>query len=673
MSNKFPQTKLLIQSPWLSLLIVSLFVGCGGRIAYAQNTPVITFAVTTDPTPGAACNAYGVLELNTKNGNSWVCPTNTSIWTLFNAGGGGGSTAWGAIIGTLSNQTDLQAALNGKQPTGNYLVDPASNGLVFRSSLNTTRVAVAADVSTLFTGSGPCFLNKDGTCSNPTGTGNVSNSGTPTVSQVAVWVDATHIQGVPALTKAQQFATTVYTDAGATFGAFTYDFGLSSLLVPNNPTLTVDRTLGYDATNHLLLFGRNGGQGVVGYFIGGPPTVGNCVTVGSTALYQLSSTPCPGGVGTTGSPTSGQYAKFSAASTITGQTGIPGADLTGSRTVPQTTLPLGTTSLPGVLQPDGTTITVNGSGIISSIGGSVPTGGTLPGTCAAGTLFTLTSALPGQQLYECSSTNTYIQQGGLDGTNTLRYTAGGGLGISPTIVATFAGANTGSQAWTGFNDFNAAPGIQLPEVNFASLPAASAQSGREYVIKNSSSSATCAATSWVCRSNGTSWIDIGGSGGGGPVTQLVDTNGNPTIASAAAVTSAVNSLYVANAATGNSPTIGTGGSDADIDLNINAKGNGGLNFQHNGGTWWKFRIDLGTGARLFESAGAVWSLDADGNIRNFASAHFTPVHVAALGTCAVDTLKAVDDALTPTWGTALTGGGAVHTMAYCNGTAWTAH
>ena len=36
------------------------------------------------------------------------------------SGGGGGSTAWGSITGTLSDQTDLQTALNGKQAAGSY-------------------------------------------------------------------------------------------------------------------------------------------------------------------------------------------------------------------------------------------------------------------------------------------------------------------------------------------------------------------------------------------------------------------------------------------------------------------------------------------------------------------------------------------------------------------------
>lgn len=37
------------------------------------------------------------------------------------AGGPGGGAAWGSITGTLSAQTDLQAALNGKQAAGSYV------------------------------------------------------------------------------------------------------------------------------------------------------------------------------------------------------------------------------------------------------------------------------------------------------------------------------------------------------------------------------------------------------------------------------------------------------------------------------------------------------------------------------------------------------------------------
>ena len=47
----------------------------------------------------------------------------TTAWNAlpyFAAGGGGGGASWGGITGTLSSQTDLQTALNGKQVAGSY-------------------------------------------------------------------------------------------------------------------------------------------------------------------------------------------------------------------------------------------------------------------------------------------------------------------------------------------------------------------------------------------------------------------------------------------------------------------------------------------------------------------------------------------------------------------------
>lgn len=99
-----------------------------------------------------------------------------------------------------------------------------------------------------------------------------------------------------------------------------------------------------------------------------------------------------GTVSTSGSPAAPQYAKFTGSTIITGQAGIPGADITGSRTVPQTTLPLGTTGAPGILQCDGTTITCPG-GVASSTGGfTIGTNGTL--LLSSGILDTINSVVP---------------------------------------------------------------------------------------------------------------------------------------------------------------------------------------------------------------------------------------------------------------------------------------
>jgi hypothetical protein len=104
-------------------------------------------------------------------------------------GGGGGGAAWGSITGTLSAQTDLQTALDSKQPIDADLTAIAAlsgtHNIYYRSAANTW--------SSVTIGSG---LDFTGATLSATGSGgNVSNTGTPLDNQVAVFTDATHIEG----------------------------------------------------------------------------------------------------------------------------------------------------------------------------------------------------------------------------------------------------------------------------------------------------------------------------------------------------------------------------------------------------------------------------------------------------------------------------------------------
>lgn len=47
-------------------------------------------------------------------------------WAVSSGGGGGGDATWGSITGTLSNQTDLQSALNAKQNTLTFDTTPTA-------------------------------------------------------------------------------------------------------------------------------------------------------------------------------------------------------------------------------------------------------------------------------------------------------------------------------------------------------------------------------------------------------------------------------------------------------------------------------------------------------------------------------------------------------------------
>ena len=67
----------------------------------------------------------------------------TYIRRLANGGGSGSGAAWGEITGTLSSQTDLQSALNGKagsshNHTASQITDLFSNLRVFVQSTTPT-------------------------------------------------------------------------------------------------------------------------------------------------------------------------------------------------------------------------------------------------------------------------------------------------------------------------------------------------------------------------------------------------------------------------------------------------------------------------------------------------------------------------------------------------------
>lgn len=161
--------KKLIQSPILGVLFFLLVRGL-----QAQPAPAIWYAVKVDPPTGTQCTAFGIGQINTRNGNLWTCPSDTSVWTQANGTSGPGTVAWGAITGTLSSQTDLQSALSGKQASGNYLLDSGGSGIVFRTTLNTTRPAVIGDIPT-----GYPYVNLSGSPSSlpPSGAAGGSLSG----------------------------------------------------------------------------------------------------------------------------------------------------------------------------------------------------------------------------------------------------------------------------------------------------------------------------------------------------------------------------------------------------------------------------------------------------------------------------------------------------------------
>jgi hypothetical protein len=86
-----------------------------------------------------------------------------------------------------------------------------------------------------------------------------------------------------------------------------------------------------------------------------------------------------------------------------------------------------------------TPLTITGGGG----GGAIASGtlATLPVSCSTGTLYFVTDQPAGQQLYTCSSANTWTQLVNLGGSGALLVT-GGSLDINPAVVPRLAAANT---------------------------------------------------------------------------------------------------------------------------------------------------------------------------------------------------------------------------------------
>jgi len=244
--------------------------GFAGTVATATTTPAITLSTTVN-SPVLAGNGTAISAATTTGSGSTVVLNNSPTFVD------------DITVGTAATAT------------GSILFKGLTSGTV------TLSVADAAGTWTLklptTDGDNLQFLQTDGagntTWAAPAGGGNVSNTGTPANNQVAIWTDATTIEGVAGLT----FDGTTLTTTALTVDNITVDLNTISSTSGNlnitpvaGSAIVLDATISIDAgvVTGITSLGVTGTRVTAGFFV--DLTVTNAIAGSITGTAAVATT-----------------------------------------------------------------------------------------------------------------------------------------------------------------------------------------------------------------------------------------------------------------------------------------------------------------------------------------------------------------------------------------------
>lgn len=387
-----------------------------------------TFTGTVTIPSGAALGTPTSITLTNATGLPFSALVTGTLPTGQTLTVGTGATLTTSGTGVVSANQINSLAMSAGTPHASYVFIWNASTFQFDS-----RQIVVGDINATGTASSTTFLRGDGTWNTPAGGGNVSNTGTPTSGQVAVWTSATVIQGVTAT-------------------------GTGSPVLANTPTL-ITPVLGVataTSVNGISLTANATGFSVAGGTTSKTLTVSNSLTFAGTDATTM-----------TFPSTSASIARIDAAQTFTGTqtfgtiaattfSGTP--NFSGAATGLTATLGTNTTQLAttafvianaGSATPAFSAITAgtNAAALVMGTGGSLTVSGSgtinatsLGGTAAASYALLASPALTG---VPTAPTATL-------GTNTTQ------LATTAFVIANAGGGSSAFSAITGSTNTTAA-------------------------------------------------------------------------------------------------------------------------------------------------------------------------------------------------------------------------
>lgn len=464
-------------------------------------------------------------------------------------------------------------------------------------------------------------------------------------------------------------------DAGAPCGAGTSSLTNTHIFVGNASNVATDVALSGDAT--MANTGALTNTGLNGVSLGGLAT---------GFLFNTTSTGVPSSVAFTGtgsvvratSPTLVTPALGTpSALVLTNATALPGGQITGSQSIPPSTLPLATTSAFGAFKPDGSTITCS-AGVCSSSGSMV-----YPGTGIAKSTGSAWATSLGQQ-----GTDTNLMSSGtvsgaagtavcLDaqsGLTTSNCAAAGSASLTFSSigdgqVSAYQTITTTGAALSASSVVSIGPPSGLPNGWMFTYTVTGSNTVSLAVFNRTGATATLGPLTWTVASGG------GGSGGGGGTVTAV--TGTAPIVSSGGTTPAIS---VASATSSSLGVVQPDNSTITISGGvISAVGGGGGVTSIGGATGvvlsggsGGFACTPGSGGPCdvvpsvvsFQAQAETWP-----GLKSVTQPFGKKVYTVATlpATCTQGQEAAVSDASSPTYLGTLTGGSTTFTPVACRG------